>query len=256
MKFSACLLVGFFVSACSGNPNRPPNSPVARIPDSGAWFCQMDASGDGWECIQDPLLAERPRPQRLPDPEQTPEEPAPEEQPLPGPLPPSGAGVPAEPPDRGRPIPPRDAPARDEPEPGRDPPLPDPPAPPPAVDSGTDDAVPEHARLAYQPPEPVALTELPDDFYAVQLIAMSSKEALEAFVQRERLESVSAARVERDGELFYVLLLGIYESEAIAQRAVATLPMALQDTGPWIRRLGSLQAAMRRADAATGSVRY
>ncbi|MDZ7669975.1 MAG: SPOR domain-containing protein [Gammaproteobacteria bacterium] len=256
MKHLACIFVGIFVSACSGNPNRAPDSPVTRIPDSGAWFCQMDASGNGWECIQDPLLAERPRPQRLPDPEQTPEQPAPEEQPLPGPLPPSGAGAPAEPQERGRPIPPRDTPAEDQPEPRRDPPLPDPPAPPPTVDSGTDDAVPEHARLAYQPPEPVALTELPDDFYAVQLIAMSSKKALEAFVQRERLEGMSAARVERDGELFYVLLLGIYESEAIARRAVATLPPPLQDAGPWIRRLGSLQAAIQRADTTTGSVRY
>lgn len=256
MKPAVYVFVGLFVSACSGNPDRPQDSPVTDIPDSGSWFCQMSASGDGWECIQDPLLAENPRPQRLPNPEQTQAEPQPEEPPLPEALPASGPGAPAEPPERDTPIPPREPSEEADPGPPGDPPLPDAPAPPPAAAAGSDDAVPEHVRLAYRPPEPVALTELPDDFYAVQLLAMSSKEGLETFVEQERLEGISAARVERDGKLFYVLLLGIYETEDLAQRAVAALPRPLQGTRPWIRRLGSLQAAMHRANTATGSVRY
>jgi DamX protein len=108
-------------------------------------------------------------------------------------------------------------------------------------------------RLAYRPPEAVPLTELPRDFYAVQLIAMNTREELEAFVQRHGIEGVSAARVERDDALYYVLLLGIYETLDKARRAVADLPGPFRDTTPWIRPLGSLQSAMARADTLAGS---
>ncbi|NEO26759.1 MAG: SPOR domain-containing protein, partial [Kamptonema sp. SIO4C4] len=106
-------------------------------------------------------------------------------------------------------------------------------APAPPGGSGRPDAnadpasragdVPEHVRLAYRPDGAVALTDLPEDFYAVQLLAMSSKEALESFVAREQISGMSAARVERNGELYFVLLLGIYENADIAREAVASL---------------------------------
>jgi DamX protein len=115
---------------------------------------------------------------------------------------------------------------------------------------------PEHVRLAYRPDRPTALTDLPADFYAVQLMAMSSKDSLEAFVAREGIRNMSAARVERDGELFYVLLLGIYENAETARRAVASLPDEIGGAEPWIRPLGSLQSAMQRADRLAGSRRY
>ena len=54
---------------------------------------------------------------------------------------------------------------------------------------------------------------------------------------------MTAARVEKEGELFYVLILGVYESETIARDASAELPDALVGTQPWIRKLGSLQTA-------------
>ncbi len=118
------------------------------------------------------------------------------------------------------------------------------------------DDAPEHVRLAYRPSRPTALTDLPADFYAVQLMAMSSKESLEAFVTREGISNMSAARVERNGELFYVLLLGIYEDADRARRAVESLPDEIGGAEPWIRPLGSLQSAMLRADRLAGSNRY
>lgn len=114
---------------------------------------------------------------------------------------------------------------------------------------------PEYARLAYQPPQPVPLTDLPPDYYAVQLIAMSDKAGLESFVERQGIRSMSAARVERDGELYFVLLLGIYETRDIARQAIDAMP-EVHGAEPWIRPLGSLQRAMRRADAIAGSSRY
>ena len=116
------------------------------------------------------------------------------------------------------------------------------------ADAATEQA-PAYARLAYQPEEPTALMDLPADFYAVQLMAMSKAETLEAYVQAMGLPGLSAARVERDGEPFYVLLLGVYRSRADAETAIEELPAPLEEFNPWVRRLGSLQAAMLRAEA-------
>jgi septal ring-binding cell division protein DamX len=218
--WSACVAVGLLVGGCAGQSARPPTTEVTRIPEQGDWFCQLSPSGEGWHCVQDPKLAKQPVPQRLPEPAAPPEA-APEPLPLPEPEPP---------PQR-----------REE---------------PPAPLEQTDTARPEYVRLAYQPPEAVPLTQLPREFYAAQVLAMSTREALEAFVQRHGIEGASAARVERDGEIYYVLLLGIYETAEIARRAVTDLPRPFHDIEPWIRPLGALQSAMARADALAGSAGF
>ena len=106
--------------------------------------------------------------------------------------------------------------------------------------------------LAYQPDEPVALLDLPADFYAVQLMALQSPEAVEQFVTRNRLQGMSAARVAVDGDLRYALILGIYETEPLAQRALVGLPKPLRQFKPWLRKLSNLQEAMLQADRIAG----
>lgn len=108
--------------------------------------------------------------------------------------------------------------------------------------------MPDYLRLAYRPDREVAFTELPDEFYAVQLLALSSSGAVERFVAEARVPGLAAARVERGGRLFYVLLLGIYRDRADAVRAIASPPDELKELTPWIRPLGTLKEAMRRAD--------
>lgn len=107
---------------------------------------------------------------------------------------------------------------------------------------------PAYARLAYRPEQPVSLLELPPDFYAVQIIALSSTEELERFFDRLGVNELTAAEVEVDGELRYALLLGIYETLAAAEQAAANPPEALMSYDPWIRRLAGLQADMLRAE--------
>lgn len=179
----------------------------------------MNAAGDGWECVQDPLLARAPRPERLPQPSAPPDQrtdsagEAPSEPPLPDdPLPPAG------------------------------------PMPPP-----DDTALPEHARLTVGMSDPPALAEVPGHYYAVQLIAMPSAAALQNFADGQNLTDTTSVMVEREGQLFHVLLLGIYEDAATARRAVASLPPDLRDAEPWIRRISSLQSASMRANAVAGS---
>ena len=257
------LAVGALVSGCGSQGSRVPDSPITRAPERGGWFCQMSSSGAGWDCVRDPELAENPKPDRLPDPapRTEPAPTAPIDPPAPAPLPTGGSAVDAPlPSERGS-----EQPAPDARRPGEAPevrggvaPGTDGPRPPPPDAAGRTlpaDA-PEHLRLAYRPSQPTALTDLPADFYAVQIMAMSSKESLEAFVAREGISNMSAARVERDGALFYVLLLGIYEDADKARRAVASLPEEIAGAEPWIRPLGSLQSAMQRADRLAGSNRY
>ena len=94
---------------------------------------------------------------------------------------------------------------------------------------------------------------MPDTHYTVQLIAMKTREELDQFARRHGLKGTLAARVEREGELYYVLLLGVYEVFEEAQTAVAGLPAPVHEAKPWIRPLRSLQAAMARAEAPTPS---
>jgi septal ring-binding cell division protein DamX len=107
---------------------------------------------------------------------------------------------------------------------------------------------PDWQRFAYHPAVPVALGVLPAHFYAVQIVAMSSSEGLESFSNEHGLSGVPTVRVEADGKLYYVLLLGIYETLADASAAVASRPESLMTMQPWIRKLGSLQEGIARAE--------
>ena len=106
---------------------------------------------------------------------------------------------------------------------------------------------------AYRPGEPVPLTEVPPHYYVVQLVAVGSKESLEEYATRKALRGMSAARVERGGRLFYVLLLGVFATRDAADEAAGNLPAALSEFNPWVRRVDSLQEAIRRGDALAGT---
>ena len=76
---------------------------------------------------------------------------------------------------------------------------------------------------------------------------------MERFVAEAGVAGLAAARVERDGRLFYVLLLGIYRNRADAVRAVESSPAELHHPTPWIRPLHTLKQAMLRADELAAS---
>ena len=107
--------------------------------------------------------------------------------------------------------------------------------------------------VALQPDTPIPLTDVPPHYYAVQLVAVQTKEALEDYAARKELRGMSAARVERDGRLFYVLLLGVYLDRERARTAASNLPAEFADLDPWVRSVDSLQQAMRSADVLAGT---
>lgn len=208
----------------------------------GDWFCETAENSEDWACIQDAELARSPRPSRLPQPRT---KVAPASQAAAAAANAAANTAEAEP---GAPARIRRAVA---PPP---PPLPEVEATPAVVPTAaaTDAGVPTHIRLAYRPDKPTSMLDLPADFYAVQLIAMTSRERLEAYIEKNQLEGMSAARVERDGGLYFVLILGIYQTRELAEQASQTIPPPLDTTEPWIRPLGALQEAMIRGDAIAG----
>ena len=122
-------------------------------------------------------------------------------------------------------------------------PPPNPPPPSPTPNS----ELPLYRQLAQGGDEPADPLALPASFYALQLLAMSSQEALDSFAAEQGLHDTISARVARDGDIYYVLLAGIYADQDAAEQALASLPPAVRALRPWIRPLGLLQQAIRLA---------
>ena len=202
------------------------------------WFCQQGVSAESWDCVQDKVLAANPQPTRLPQRK------APAADTLRD-APSAGAEVTAV-----KTSATDNRAVQKTPASAADTLL--------ASDRSTPSAerklnLPLHVALSYQPAQPVAIIDLPDEFWAVQLVAVSSKEALEKYAEQNQLAGMSAARISDGTSFYYVLLLGIYETQEKAQKAVASLTAPLAQHDPWIRSLASLQAAMVRANKLANS---
>ena len=236
MKVFILVVLLICLTGCSAT-NSAKKLEVAGETQQIPWFCQQAVIAEQWECVQDAALAANPLPTRLP---QAPPPAAGRLKQTFNPAPAASAGEPA--------------PLRTQ--------SPDTVAPAiealPANSELTTPStqtvdVPPHVALSYQPPRPIALVDLPGDFWAVQLIAMSSKQTLEQYAAENQLKGMSAARISDGSNFYYVLLLGIYETREKAQQAVDSLTGPLATHQPWIRRLASLQAAMERAQKLSDS---
>lgn len=238
---------------CSGR-NTPNN------PENEQWFCQSNEMGDGWECVQDANLAQVPVPTRMP--------------PAPVPDPPAGFDDPLDLDALSAPLERNpNSPSAQSAETTGAGPSPDQGSPtvditPPALGAtsvspagsttelppeSASSEIPRHVALAYVPAEPTQILQLPPDYYAVQMLAMNSPEEIIMYINDNNLKGMSGARVEAEGKIFYVLIVGIYETYDRAQEASESLPPPLDDVEVWIRPLGSLQQAMVRADDLAGS---
>lgn len=129
------------------------------------------------------------------------------------------------------------------------------PEPAPAA-VAVDPNAPDFQRLAYVPDKPTSLLDLPGEFWVAQIMAVSSKEFLETYAEEHNLRGLSAARIASGERLFFVLILGIYETKDRAQQAITNLPPPYHKYKPLLRNLASLQQAMRKADKMTGTADF
>lgn len=248
VTFFLCL----FVAACAKDQATPPMIGIPE-PDREPWFCQTGAETEDWECVRDLALATLPRQENsrrssiengTPGRQQEVSRPAQSEAAS------SAAISAATPPTQRTRAPDAETqPATRAPGPVSSAPIRRvAPNRPTASDAKTavDPSLPKYLRLAYRPREAVAIIDLPEDFWTVQLIALTSPEALEVYAQKEGLRGMSAAKISANGKLYYVLLLGVYETKANAVEAAEDLGPPFEN--PWVRSLGSLQRAMLAAD--------
>ena len=110
-------------------------------------------------------------------------------------------------------------------------------APPPTVAVRTDP----------DPAERNPVLEWPPEHYAVQLIALESDEAVAGVAERLGVPELLRIRVQSGGRLFHALVLGDYADRRDAEVASAGMVRRMPSLEPWVRRVGPLQEAVRRA---------
>ena len=253
----ASLLVSsvLITSGCSWGKKNQPLTLDANQNSGGSWLCEAGKAVDDWDCIQsediEPQLtaankAAAQARSKLPTQKSLPT--AVEESAADAPRDPLGGTAPQNLPLTPQPIIDPDAalrpPAQAEPEQARTAEQ----TRPLTTARAERPSEPAYAQLAYRPDEPVRIIDLPENFYAAQLLAVSTKKQIEDFVVAQNLYNMSAARIEQNGQVLYVLLLGVYESKEIAERAVAVMPTPVKSMKPWVRPIEGLQDAMIRGD--------
>ena len=86
------------------------------------------------------------------------------------------------------------------------------------------------------------LAEQPAGMFAVQVVASSSMDQLNAFANQHQLSDEWVAETMVDGRVWFVLMSGVYATKSEAEQALEGLQML--ETQPWIRTVGSIQSSM------------
>lgn len=80
------------------------------------------------------------------------------------------------------------------------------------------------------------------NFYALQVIAASKKDSLEAYIQRQsNRDKLRMYRGAREGKSWFVVVEGVYSTRDSAMNARMMLPKEQSKAGPWPRLFSSIQ---------------
>lgn len=77
----------------------------------------------------------------------------------------------------------------------------------------------------------------PAGSYTLQLSSASRSDTLEAFAKENKLANYKVYKTIRNGQTWYVLIHGNYNSVTDAKNAIGTLPAAVQAKKPWVRNM-------------------
>ena len=224
MKIYLLITLGFFLWGCSSTGQQTEIANTTLKP----WFCQSSPDNEEWDCVRSESLVRNPKTEAIKREQrqtETVDQQLSEDS--------------------------QSVQKKTEPEPKET------ITPTRSLKDSHSSDLPVYFTLAYRTEEPVPLSELPESFWAVQLIALSNKAAQEKYANTSSLVGLSGARVASNGKLLYVLLLGIYETKDLAIQAVASLPdnETMKPT-PWARSLDSLHKAMISGDYLAGDRSY
>ena len=105
------------------------------------------------------------------------------------------------------------------------------------------DAAPDIAALLESP---TWILVQDDDQFTVQMSASRDLTSIQNFLLRNPLPLPNSIfSFERNGEVWYALVHGIFPSLAAAQQAVERMPAAAQRDQPWIRSVARIKSIMR-----------
>ena len=91
-----------------------------------------------------------------------------------------------------------------------------------------------------------AVLEWRAEHYAVQLIASESEQAVTRLAERLAIPELLRVRVESRGRFLHVLLVGPFAERRTAASAASGVVRRMPSLEPWVRSVGTLQAAVRR----------
>ncbi len=81
--------------------------------------------------------------------------------------------------------------------------------------------------------------------YTIQILGTGNERLLRHQIKNsDLLDKVAYFKKSREGNPWYSLIYGSYNSREAAQAAAQTLPSALRKSNPWIRKIGDIQASL------------
>jgi DamX protein len=89
------------------------------------------------------------------------------------------------------------------------------------------------------------LRRQPSDHFTLQLLATSSREKRDQFVNRQaQPERFATFETRRNNAAWYAVTYGSFATRAEANAAAAALPSSVGRVEPWIRTFASVQATL------------
>lgn len=90
------------------------------------------------------------------------------------------------------------------------------------------------------------LLTAPAHYYTIQLLGSYEKSDITSYINAHHLQNKATYyRTTFSGKPWYVLVYGIYPTDAEAKSAIARLPEGIKKLNPWVKPVASVQAAMR-----------
>ena len=84
-------------------------------------------------------------------------------------------------------------------------------------------------------------------YYTLQLASSKSEEKIKQYYDENEMQGKGGYyKSERDGEIWYYLIYGAYNSSGQANTDIAKLPEEIRKWSPWVRRLGNIQKVVER----------
>ncbi|PRD14102.1 SPOR domain-containing protein [Pantoea coffeiphila] len=92
-----------------------------------------------------------------------------------------------------------------------------------------------------QTPTSVSSAAKPGGNYTLQLSSASRSDTLNAWARKQNLSGYHVYQTTRNGQPWYVLVSGSYNTSADAKRAVASLPAEVRAQNPWVKPVSQVK---------------